>query len=116
MQIATGVDALQIFDSHGGHLAATEFPEASRALDARHYHCPRNAGLRPGWFANPAQRAGSETGAPPVIVFSFGTHGNWNDLISTGANVIGIDWQFSLAKARQMIPEGIGLQGNLRPR
>ena len=29
MQIATGVDALQIFDSHGGHLAATEFSEAS---------------------------------------------------------------------------------------
>ena len=51
----------------------------------------------------------------PVIVFAFGTHNNWNDLISTGANVIGIDWQFSLAGARQVIPEGIGLQGNLSP-
>src|SRR5580692_4326052 len=29
MQIATGVDALQIFDSHGGHLAPSEFQEAS---------------------------------------------------------------------------------------
>ncbi|HKI68882.1 MAG TPA: uroporphyrinogen decarboxylase family protein [Verrucomicrobiae bacterium] len=29
MQIAVGVDALQIFDSHGGHLAANEFQEAS---------------------------------------------------------------------------------------
>src|ERR1017187_3765185 len=29
MQIATGIDALQIFDSHGGHLAPTEFQEAS---------------------------------------------------------------------------------------
>src|SRR5580698_25769 len=29
MQIAAGVDALQIFDSHGGHLAPTEFQEAS---------------------------------------------------------------------------------------
>src|SRR5450432_680877 len=29
MQIAAGVDAVQIFDSHGGHLAATEFQEAS---------------------------------------------------------------------------------------
>src|SRR5205823_5794551 len=29
MQIAAGVDALQIFDSHGGHLAPLEFQEAS---------------------------------------------------------------------------------------
>ena len=29
MQIAAGVDALQIFDSHGGHLAPGEFQEAS---------------------------------------------------------------------------------------
>src|SRR5690349_19363177 len=29
MQIAAGVDAVQIFDSHGGHLAPTEFQEAS---------------------------------------------------------------------------------------
>src|SRR5580700_4973552 len=29
MQIAAGVDALQIFDSHGGHLAPAEFQEAS---------------------------------------------------------------------------------------
>src|SRR5258706_14633672 len=29
MQIATGVDAVQIFDSHGGHLSPPEFQEAS---------------------------------------------------------------------------------------
>src|SRR6202012_1642406 len=29
MQIESGVDALQIFDSHGGHLPADEFQEAS---------------------------------------------------------------------------------------
>ena len=29
IQIAAGVDAVQIFDSHGGHLAPTEFQEAS---------------------------------------------------------------------------------------
>jgi uroporphyrinogen decarboxylase len=51
----------------------------------------------------------------PIIAFSLGTHGNWNDLIATGANVIGIDWQTSLAEARKLIPENIGLQGNLPP-
>ena len=39
--------------------------------------------------------------APPVIVFSLGTHGNWHDLLATGANVLGIDWQVPLAEARQ---------------
>jgi len=56
-----------------------------------------------------------EAGAPPVIGFSLGTDGNWIGLVATGANVLGIDWQFSLAEARKLIPEGIGLQGNLPP-
>lgn len=100
MQIAAGVDALQIFDSHGGHLAPTEFQEASGR-----------------WMREIISRLTTDTShpAPPVIVFSLGTHGNWPDLIATGANVIGVDWQTSLAGARQLIPEGIGLQGNLAP-
>ncbi|MGA2244281.1 MAG: uroporphyrinogen decarboxylase [Verrucomicrobiota bacterium] len=105
MQIATGIDALQIFDSHGGHLAPTEFQEASgrwmaeiiQALDG-----PPPAGSRRG------ERV-------PVIVFSLGTHGNWPALINTGADVIGIDWQTSLAEARSIVPENIALQGNLSP-
>jgi len=61
------------------------------------------------------QHAGSETGAPPVIVFSLGTHGNWDDLLATGASVLGIDWQFPLAHARRLLPADIALQGNLAP-
>lgn len=95
MQIAAGVDALQIFDSHGGHLAATEFQPAS------------------GQFM---RRIVTDLGGKvPVIVFSLGTHGNWPDLVATGANVLGIDWQTSLADARKLIPEGIAMQGNLAP-
>ena len=51
----------------------------------------------------------------PIIVFSLGTHGNWDDLLSTGANVLGIDWRFPLADARRLLPADIGLQGNLAP-
>ncbi len=115
MQIAAGVDALQLFDSHGGHLTAGEFQEGSgrwmrevvSALGAP-VSGPAGSDSRP-------QRNGSEAGAPPMIVFSLGTHGNWPDLIATGASVIGIDWQSSLVEARKLIPEGIGLQGNLAP-
>lgn len=95
MQIATGVDAVQIFDSHGGHLAAAEFQEAS---------CR--------WTKEIISNLGGEV---PVIHFSLGTHGNWPDLIASGASVIGIDWQTDLASAREIIPRHIGLQGNLSP-
>ena len=95
MQIATGVDAVQIFDSHGGHLAATEFQDVSGR-----------------WMKQIISNLG---GKVPVIQFSLGTHGNWPDLIANGANVLGIDWQTSLAEARQLIPPHIGMHGNLSP-
>ncbi len=95
MQIATGIDALQIFDSHGGHLAPTEFQEAS------------------GRWTN--QIIASLGGKVPVIHFSLGTHGNWPDLIASGANILGIDWQTDLAEARKIIPAHIAMQGNLSP-
>jgi uroporphyrinogen decarboxylase len=98
MQIAAGVDALQLFDSHGGHLPASEFEEASGR-----------------WMREIVSALRTPHSALPVIVFSLGTHGNWPDLISTGANVLSIDWQFPLAEARKLIPEGVGLQGNLAP-
>jgi uroporphyrinogen decarboxylase len=95
MQIAAGADALQIFDSHGGHLPAADFQEASGC-----------------WMREIITNLRAKV---PVTVFSLGTHGNWNDLAATGANVMGIDWQFSLAEARKILPNNIGIQGNLNP-
>jgi uroporphyrinogen decarboxylase len=95
MQIAAAVDALQIFDSHGGHLTATDFQEASGR-----------------WMRDIITNLRAKA---PVTVFSLGTHNNWNDLVATGANVMGIDWQFSLAEARRILPNNIGIQGNLNP-
>jgi uroporphyrinogen decarboxylase len=95
MQIAAGADALQIFDSHGGHLPAADFQEASGR-----------------WMKEIIANLRAKV---PVTVFSLGTHGNWNDLAATGANVLGIDWKFSLAEARKLLPEKIGIQGNLNP-
>jgi uroporphyrinogen decarboxylase len=128
MQIEAGVDAIQIFDSHGGLLAPAEFQEASgrwmKEIIAR-IGAPASgpacsAGVQTSACSDDTskcelQRAGSETGAPPVIVFSLGTHGNWDDLIATGASVLGIDWRFPLADARRLLPAGVGLQGNLAP-
>jgi uroporphyrinogen decarboxylase len=100
MQIAAGVDALQIFDSHGGQLPSEDFQEASGRWmrDIISDLAPRTSHL-----------------APLVIAFSLGTHGNWNDLVATGANVIGIDWQISMDEARKHLPATIAMQGNLAP-
>jgi uroporphyrinogen decarboxylase len=109
MQIAAGADALQIFDSHGGHLPAADFQEASGRWmrDIVAALCERRT--------DSATVTDCRYNKIPVTVFSLGTHSNWNDLASTGANVIGIDWQFSLAEARKILPEKIGIQGNLNP-
>jgi uroporphyrinogen decarboxylase len=115
MQIAAGVDALQIFDSHGGHLAPTEFPEASGRWMRDIVSAIGAPASGTACSANPPQPAGSKTGAPAIIVFSLGTHGNWPDLVGSGANVLGIDWQTSLSEARKIVPPHIGLQGNLPP-
>ncbi len=112
MQIAAGVDTLQIFDSHGGILPAAEFQEASGRWMREIIAAIGTPASGPARLSE--QHAGSETGVP-IIAFSLGTHGNWNDLAATGANVLGIDWKFSLDEARKLIPEGIGLQGNLNP-
>jgi uroporphyrinogen decarboxylase len=95
MQIAAGVDAVQIFDSHGGHLPPNEFQAASGC-----------------WMRAIISELG---GKVPVIAFSLGTHENWKDLVETGANVLGIDWQFPLREAQKVVPDHIALQGNLAP-
>ncbi|MFZ1072448.1 MAG: uroporphyrinogen decarboxylase [Verrucomicrobiia bacterium] len=98
MQIESGVDAVQIFDSHGGLLAPAEFLEASGR-----------------WLKEIVSALHASHPAFPVIVFSLGTHGNWDDLLATGAGVLGIDWRFPLADARRLLPCAVGLQGNLAP-
>jgi uroporphyrinogen decarboxylase len=113
MQTAAGADALQIFDSHGGHLPAADFQEASGRWMREIISELQGRGGSP----LPADGAHGVTrpANTPTIVFSLGTHANWNDLAATGANVLGIDWQFTLAEARRILPEKIGIQGNLNP-
>jgi uroporphyrinogen decarboxylase len=95
MQILAGVDAVQIFDSLGGLLPQSDFPHASG-----HWIKRIIADLK---------------GTVPVIVFSKDIHGNWDTLIDTGANVLGIDAGMKLADLRKTLPPTIGLQGNLDP-
>ncbi|MGB7767792.1 MAG: uroporphyrinogen decarboxylase [Verrucomicrobiia bacterium] len=95
MQILAGADAVQIFDSLGGLLSGNAFAAASA-----------------NWIK---QIVAALKNTVPVIVFSKGAHENWDALVGTGANVLGIDWTVRLADVRARLPEHVGVQGNLDP-
>ena len=95
LQIDAGAEAVQIFDSLGGLLSENAFAAASGNWIKRIV-----AGLK---------------GRVPVIVFSKGTHGNWNTLADTGAQIVGVDWNVRLAEVRAQLPANVGVQGNLDP-
>ena len=95
MQVASGVDAIQIFDSMGGMLSSEEYSEVSGH-----------------WIG---QIIESLDGVVPVILFSRDTAGSLQELVQTGAQVLGLDWSIRLSEARSRVPSSIALQGNLDP-
>ncbi len=95
LQIDSGVDAVQIFDSAGGSLADNAFEPASGR-----------------WIR---QIIASLHNQVPVLLFSKGTHGRWPSLVNTGANILSIDWTQPLAEIRATLPKQVGVQGNLDP-
>ena len=89
------MDAIQIFDSMGGMLSSEEYSEVSGH-----------------WIG---QIIESLEGVVPVILFSRDTAGSLQELVQTGAQVLGLDWSIRLSEARSRIPSSIALQGNLDP-
>ena len=92
LQIDSGVDAIQIFDSNGCTLAQSAFEAASGR-----------------WIREITRRL---AGQVPVILFSKRAH---YDGDSFGANMLSVDWTHSLAKVRAQLPAHVGVQGNLDP-
>ncbi len=95
-QIASGVDAVMIFDTWGGILTEPGFAEFSLAYTARVLDGLRGARV-------------------PSIVFTKGG-GNWLEAIAdSGCDAIGLDWTVNLGNARTRIGDKVALQGNLDP-
>jgi uroporphyrinogen decarboxylase len=95
MQIAAGVDALQIFDSLGHLVSGNVFEDASGR-----------------WLR---QIVAELKNRVPVIVFAKGAHANVAGLAELGAQVLGVDWTVPLSCWRRQVPANIGIQGNLDP-
>jgi uroporphyrinogen decarboxylase len=99
-QIRAGAQAVQIFDSWGGALAHREYLEFS----LNYMHKIVSGLIR--------EHDGRRV---PVIVFTKGG-GQWlPQMMTCGADALGLDWTTSLATARQTVAGQVALQGNLDP-
>ncbi len=94
-QIEAGADVIQLFDSQGGTLAPNRFWDVSGR-----------------WMQ---QIIEAIDGAVPTIVFARNVHHNWNEVVQTGANALGIDWGIRLSDVCKEIPDTVAVQGNLDP-
>jgi len=95
-QLASGADAVQIFDTWGGILAPDYYKRFSLDYMFR--------------IVSTLHRNGS-----PVIVFSKGANHALTDIAEIGADVVSIDWTIDMAEARREIGDKVGIQGNLDP-
>ena len=97
-QIASGAQAVQIFDTWGGVLSHAAYQEFSLA-----YMQKIVAGLN-------TQSEGRQV---PVILFTKGG-GQWlSAMADTGCNCLGLDWTTNIGTARQLVGDRVALQGNM---
>jgi len=99
-QIASGAQAVQIFDTWGGALSAAAYQEFSLRYMERIV-----AGLT---RENQGRRV-------PVVLFSKGCNTQLEALANSGCDALGVDWTISLAEARRRVGGQVALQGNLDP-
>ena len=99
-QIEAGAQAVMVFDSWGGVLADGQFQQFSLAYSRRVL----------------AQLKSEHDGRRiPKLLFTKGG-GLWLDEIaSSGADVVGLDWTVNLARARARGPDRVALQGTHAP-
>lgn len=97
-QVRAGAQAVQLFDSWASALGPRDFREFALPYLAEAVRIARAAGA-------------------PVIAFAPGAGWALEEIAaSTGADVIGVDWQTDAAEARgRLAGQAVALQGNLDP-
>ena len=99
-QIASGAQAVQIFDTWGGVLSHGAYREFSLA-----YMEKIVKGLTKQSEGRPV----------PIILFTKGG-GQWlQAMADTGCHCLGLDWTLNIGAARQLVGDRVALQGNMDP-
>lgn len=100
-QIEAGAQAVQIFDTWGGVLSHTAYLEFSLAYMKK--------------IIDQLNVTREDGNVVPVIVFTKGG-APWLDAIRrSGASAIGLDWTVELGQVRELLGDGVALQGNMDP-
>jgi len=95
-QIKSGADAVQIFDSWAGYLSPDDYRE----------------------FALPSIKkliSSLKRDYQPVIHFTKGVAGFFEDMITSGADVYSVDWMVDLKNVKKKLNSKAAVQGNLDP-
>lgn len=95
-QLDAGAAAVQLFDSWAGALSPAEYERFVMPASAKVLREVRSAGV-------------------PRIHFGVHTGELLSLMAAAGADVVGVDWRTPLDAARDRVPAGIALQGNLDP-
>jgi uroporphyrinogen decarboxylase len=96
MQVAAGVDAIQVFDSWAGTLSLADYRSYVLPHSSRVFSALVGAGV-------------------PMTHFGVGTAELLGAMSQAGATVVGVDWRTSLTDAAARVQPGTALQGNLDP-
>lgn len=95
-QVRAGAQAIQLFDSWAGTLSPTDYEDTVLPVSGRVLHEVRALSV-------------------PSIHFGVTTGELLPLFAAAGPDVVGVDWRTPLDRARQRVPAGVGLQGNLDP-
>ena len=99
-QIEAGAQAVMVFDSWGGALTTSHYKDFSLAYMQQIV----DQLIR--------EKDGEKI---PVVLFTKGG-GMWlQDIANTGCDAMGLDWSVDINKARQLVGDKVGLQGNMDP-
>jgi uroporphyrinogen decarboxylase len=96
MQIDAGAAVIQLFDTWAGELTPSEY----------------------GAFELPATQMvfqGLGNNGVPKTLFAKGSARHLEDLASSGADVLSVDWNTDLGEARRKLGRRVALQGNVNP-
>jgi uroporphyrinogen decarboxylase len=96
LQIASGVNAIQIFDSWAGVLSYPHFLEFSAAYMQKIIAALQDTQI-------------------PIILFCRGSSLFASELASLGAQAISFDWHQEMSALRSRVPPHVAMQGNLDP-
>jgi len=95
-QVASGAQALQLFDSWVGSLSPEDYERFVQPFSARIFREMEGAGV-------------------PIIHFGTDTATLLEKMAEAGGDVMGVDWRIPLDAAWQRIGPGRAIQGNLDP-